>query len=109
MSCYGGSTSNRAGATTIITAVETLAVEEWLRSVRLKNGGLASKEYKAKIRNTMSAIFSHALRAELANHNPISCGGSEIGKGGKRGSGAGVRLLGEFAEKREVVHFRPNQ
>ena len=74
-----------------------------------QNGNLASKEYKAKIRNTMSAIFTHALRHDLANHNPISCGGSVIGRGGKRGSGAGVRLLGKFAAEREVVLFEPLQ
>ena len=53
--------------------------------------------------------LARALRNELANHNPISCGGSDIGKGGKRGAGAGVRLLGEFAAEREVVHFQPSQ
>lgn len=49
------------------------------------------------------------MRAELCNTNPISCGGTDIGHGGKRGSGAGVRVLGEFAEEREVVHFPPEQ
>jgi integrase len=95
--------------TTPLTQIKTLAVEQWLRELRLQSGKPASKEYKAKIRNTMSAMFSHALRADLANYNPISCGGSDIGRGGKRGSGAGVRLLGEFAEKREIVHFPPEQ
>jgi integrase len=94
---------------TRIGAIKTVEVEKWLCEVGLQNGKLASKEYKAKIRNTMSAMFTHALRYDLANHNPISCGGSDIGRGGKRGSAAGVRLLGEFTEEREVVHFLPLQ
>ena len=75
-----------------------MAVEHWLCELKLQNGSLASKEYKAKIRDTMSAMFNHALRNDLANHNPISCGGTDIGHGGKRGPGAGVRILGEFSE-----------
>jgi integrase len=95
--------------TITLSAVKTTAVERWLRAVKLRNGNLASKEYKAKIRNVMSAMFSHALREDFCSRNPISCGGSDIGHGGKRGSGAGVRLLGEFSEKRLIVHFAPEQ
>jgi integrase len=98
----------RWGATRI-ARVKTIEVERWLREATLQNGNVASKEYKAKIRNTMSAMFTHALRHDLANHNPISCGGSDIGRGGKRGSGAGVRLLGKFAAERKVVLFQPLQ
>ena len=94
---------------TKIDLVKTLDVERWLSEVKKQNGKRPSKEYVEKIRNVMSAMFSHAMRAELCNQNPISCGGSNIGHGGKRGTGAGARILGEFAEKRSLIHFKPEQ
>jgi len=50
-----------------IRQVRTVAVEEWLRQLPLTNGT------KAKIRNHMSALFSHAIRYEWlkTNENPI--------------------------------------
>lgn len=42
------------------------AVEQWLDSLDMSNGS------KAKIRNIMSAIYSHAIRERLTIHNPIS-------------------------------------
>jgi integrase len=94
---------------TLIGDVRTIAVEQGLRDLRLLNGSLMTKEYKQKIRTCLSAMFSHAQRAELCTSNPISCGGSDIGKGGKRGSGAGARILGEHAPKRPIIHFDPAQ
>lgn len=38
--------------------VKAVAVEEWLRSLKLSNGS------KAKIRNIMHAVFNHAVRWE---------------------------------------------
>lgn len=47
--------------------VKSVAVEKWLRSLDLANGT------KAKIRNHMSALFSHAIRHELYEKlNPIA-------------------------------------
>lgn len=47
--------------------IKPVAVEQWLRSLeRLSDGS------KAKIRNIMSAIFSHAIRFEIADKNPIT-------------------------------------
>jgi integrase len=104
---------------TLIGEVKTLAVEQWLRNLKTKGvyrndkwmraDLRMSKETKQKIRGVMSAMFAHAIRAELCWRNPISCGGSDIGKGGARGGGAGVRLLGEFNKPRPIVHFRPDQ
>ena len=94
---------------TMIGDVRTMDVENSLRGLRLLNGNLMTKEYKQKIRTAMSAMFTHAVRAELCCSNPISCGGSDIGKGGKRGSGAGARILGEHAPKRPTIHFDPVQ
>jgi integrase len=49
-----------------VHAVKPVAVEQWLKSLTLANGS------KAKIRNIMSAVFSHAIRYELADRNPIT-------------------------------------
>jgi len=47
--------------------VKSVAVEKWLRSLDLANGT------KAKIRNHMSALFTHCIRHELYDKlNPIS-------------------------------------
>jgi site-specific recombinase XerD len=46
--------------------ISPVAVEQWLRPLQgLSNGS------KAKIRSIMSALFSHAIRFELAESNPI--------------------------------------
>jgi hypothetical protein len=46
--------------------IKPVAVEQWLRSLdNLSDGS------KAKIRNIMSALFSHAVRFEIADKNPI--------------------------------------
>ena len=46
--------------------VKAVQVEQWLKSLPLAPGT------KAKIRNIMSALYSHALRWEWATHNPIT-------------------------------------
>lgn len=47
--------------------VKSVEVEKWLRRLKLANGT------KAKIRNHMSALFSHAIRQELyTKMNPIT-------------------------------------
>ena len=46
--------------------VKAVQVEQWLKSLPLAPGT------KAKIRNIMSALYSHALRWEWAMHNPIT-------------------------------------
>lgn len=45
--------------------VKSVAVEEWLDSIRRANGT------RAKIRNLMSALFTHAMRYEWVDRNPI--------------------------------------
>jgi len=49
-----------------LSDVRTVAVESWLQSVPLSLGS------RAKIRNVMSALFSHAMRWELYDRNPIT-------------------------------------
>lgn len=46
--------------------IKAVQVEQWLKTLPLAPGS------KAKIRNIMSAVFSHALRWEWANRNPIT-------------------------------------
>jgi integrase len=47
--------------------IKPVSVEQWLGSLNgLSNGS------RAKIRNIMSGIFSHAIRYEMADRNPIS-------------------------------------
>lgn len=46
--------------------VRTVAVETWLGTLKLANGS------RAKVRNTMSALYSHAVRWEFFDRNPIT-------------------------------------
>jgi len=45
--------------------IKPVAVEEWLRGIK------RAKATRAKIRNLMSALFSHAMRYEWTDQNPI--------------------------------------
>jgi hypothetical protein len=47
---------------TPIDQIRTVAVEEWLRSISRAKGT------KAKIRNTMSVLFNHAIRWDFVHH-----------------------------------------
>jgi len=49
-----------------LSAVRTIAVEEWLDSLPLAPGT------RTKIRNILSAIFTHGIRYEWITFNPIS-------------------------------------
>jgi integrase len=51
---------------TAIDQIRTIAVEDWLRSIPRANGT------KSKIRNTMSALYNHAIRWEFTDKNPIT-------------------------------------
>lgn len=55
--------------------IKAVAVEQWLRSLEeLSNGS------RSKVRNIMSGIFSHAIRYEFADRNPIT----SVRQSGKR-------------------------
>src|SRR5262249_47636789 len=49
-----------------LSDVRTVAVESWLGTLKLSNGS------RAKVRNIMSALFSHAVRWEFFERNPIT-------------------------------------
>ena len=55
-----------------LAAIRSIEVENWLRKLHRKDGRPASPATKSKIRNVMSAIFSHAIRYGWASHNPIT-------------------------------------
>jgi integrase len=55
-----------------LAAIKSVDVEVWLRNLKKINGQSASPGTKTKIRNLMSALFSHAIRYEWAATNPIS-------------------------------------
>jgi hypothetical protein len=55
-----------------LPAIKSVEVEIWLRNLKKINGQPASPATKSKIRNLMSALFSHAIRNEWAARNPIT-------------------------------------
>ncbi|HEY3703932.1 MAG TPA: tyrosine-type recombinase/integrase [Terracidiphilus sp.] len=55
-----------------LAAVKSVEVEGWLRALTSSNGKPASPGTTTKIRNLMSAMFSHAIRYEWATRNPIA-------------------------------------
>jgi integrase len=50
----------------MLSNIKVVAVEEWLGGLPLANGS------KAKIRNVMSALFTHAMRYEWLDRNPMA-------------------------------------
>ncbi|MHB1838968.1 MAG: tyrosine-type recombinase/integrase [Acidobacteriaceae bacterium] len=55
-----------------LSAIKAVEVETWLRGLKTARGKAASPGTKTKVRNLMSALFSHAIRYEWSSRNPIS-------------------------------------
>lgn len=55
-----------------LSEVKAVAVEQWLKTLSFENGDPLARGSKAKIRNIMSALYSHAIRWEWATRNPIA-------------------------------------
>ena len=55
-----------------LSEVKAIAVEQWLKTLSFENGDQLARGSKAKIRNIMSALYSHAIRWEWATRNPIT-------------------------------------
>jgi integrase len=55
-----------------LSSIKPIEVENWLRGLKRRDGQLASPGTKSKIRNVMSAMFSHAMRYGWALQNPIT-------------------------------------
>ena len=52
--------------------VRAVEVEQWLKRLCFEKGDPLAKGSKAKIRNIMSALYSHAIRWEWTTANPIT-------------------------------------
>ena len=87
---------------TTITDVRTVAVEQWLRSIPRARGT------KAKIRNTMSALFNHGIRWDFVNANPITgpVRGSGVRQSAKRERIPVLLEAGEFQRLLEQLGLR---
>jgi len=57
--------------TQILSAIKGISVETWLKKLNKLDSQPASPAMKSKIRNVMSALFSHAIRNGWAATNPI--------------------------------------
>jgi integrase len=55
-----------------LSEVRAVEVEQWLKRLCFENGDPLAKGSKAKIRNIMSALYSHAIRWEWTTTNPIT-------------------------------------
>ncbi len=55
-----------------LASIKAVEVEAWLRGLKTARRKPASPGTKTKIRNLMSALFSHAIRHEWSSRNPIS-------------------------------------
>jgi integrase len=55
-----------------LSEVKAVEVERWLKTLSFENGDPLAKGSKAKIRNIMSALYSHAIRWEWVSKNPIT-------------------------------------
>jgi integrase len=55
-----------------LSAIKSIEVEKWLAGIKRKDGRQASRATKAKIRNVMSALYTHAIRYGFAINNPIT-------------------------------------
>jgi hypothetical protein len=56
-----------------LTDLKAVEVEKWLKTLCFKKTGIPlARGSKAKIRNIMSALYSHAIRWEWADKNPIT-------------------------------------
>jgi len=55
-----------------LSSIKSVEVEQWLRGLKRVDGKSASPATKTKIRNIMSALFSHAIRHGWATTNPIT-------------------------------------
>ncbi len=75
-----------------LRAIKTVAVEQWLKSLMTEKFGKPKRlagGTKEKIRDAMSSVFSHAIRWEFTDRNPIT--------GPLRGSGVRVSAKRERA------------
>lgn len=87
---------------TPIDQIRTVAVEDWLRSIPRARGT------KSKIRNTMSALYNHAIRWEFTDKNPITgpVRGSGVRQSAKRERIPDVLEVEEFQRLQAELGLR---
>ena len=87
---------------TPIDQIRTVAVEDWLRSIPRALGT------KSKIRNTMSALYNHAIRWEFIDRNPITgpVRGSGVRQSAKRERIPDVLEVEEFQRLQAELRLR---
>lgn len=71
-----------------------MQIQEWLDQIEHPDGT------KQKIKNVLSRIFSHGVRWELVERNPV-CG--QGGTPGHRGASTGVRQGNRISIRRVVL------
>lgn len=74
--------------------MKTMRIQEWFDGIQRPDGT------KLKIKNVMSVIFSHGVRWELVERNPI-CG--QGGSPGHRGASTGVRQSNKLSIRRVIL------
>jgi hypothetical protein len=74
--------------------MKTMQIQEWLDKIQRPDGT------KLKIKNVLSAIFSHGVRWELVERNPV-CG--QGGSPGHRGASTGVRQSNRVSIRRVAL------
>jgi integrase len=75
-------------------SMKTMQIQEWLDNIQRPDGT------KLKIKNVLSAIFSHGVRWELVERNPV-CG--QGGSPGHRGASTGVRQSNRVSIRRVAL------
>jgi len=78
----------------VASSMKTMQIQEWLDKIERPDGT------KLKIKNVLSAIFSHGVRWELVERNPV-CG--QGGTPGHRGASTGVRQSNRISITRVVL------
>jgi integrase len=78
----------------IADSMKTMQIQEWLDRIERPDGT------KLKIKNILSAIFSHGVRWEFVNRNPV-CG--QGGTPGHRGASTGVRQSNRISIRRVIL------
>lgn len=74
--------------------MKTMQIQEWLDKIQRPDGT------KLKIKNILSAIFSHGVRWEFVERNPV-CG--QGGTPGHRGASTGVRQSNRISISRVIL------
>ncbi len=78
----------------VANGMRTMEIQEWLDGVERPDGT------KLKIKNVLSAIFSHGVRWEFVDRNPV-CG--QGGTPGHRGASTGVRQSNRVSITRVIL------